>query len=362
MGHVPKIGGTMKKILFVILLGLSLFVFGACNREKYTIALITDIGDIDDKSFNQGAWEGVLEFVEGKDISYEYYKPTDQGTDEYLAAIELAVSNGAEIIVTPGYMFEDSINIAQKEYPDVKFVILDGNPANVKNGTLEANTYSILYAEEQSGYLAGYAIVKEGYTDIAFMGGMAVPAVVRFGYGYVLGADAAAQELEKQINLKYGYVDTFNESPDVKAKANALYSNGTEVIFACGGSIGQSVMSAASESNGKVIGVDVDQSSDSETVITSAMKGLSASVIYALEAYFDGKWDTVGGKSVILDAAADGVSLPMETSRFENFTTAEYNAIFSQMVSGDLVIEVDTTLDVTALPVTNTTLDVYVNE
>ncbi|HHU55772.1 MAG TPA: BMP family ABC transporter substrate-binding protein [Acholeplasmataceae bacterium] len=348
----------MKKILLFILIVLSFFVLDGCKRDKYTIALITDVGDIDDKSFNQGAWEGVLMYAEGKDVTYEYYKPTDQGTDEYLAAIDLAISNGAEIIITPGYLFEDTINIAQKQYPNVKFVLLDGSPEFVEGGTIEENTYSVLYAEEQSGYLAGYAIVKEGYRDLAFMGGMAVPPVVRFGYGFVLGADAAAQELDVNVNIKYGYVETFKEGPEVKSTAVALYNQGVEVVFACGGSIGQSVMSAASDANAKVIGVDVDQSSDSPTVITSAMKGLRESVAMALEAYFNGKWDTVGGKSVVLDASQNGVGLPMDTSRFENFTEEEYNALFKKMADGEIEINVDVD-SFNDLDVVNTTISGY---
>ncbi|HEY8445172.1 MAG TPA: BMP family ABC transporter substrate-binding protein, partial [Bacilli bacterium] len=218
----------MKRLIFLLLFAICTFILVGCKRDEYTIALITDIGDIDDKSFNQGAWEGVKEYAEGKDITYNYYEPTAQGTDEYLAAIDLAISNGAEIVVTPGYLFEEPINIAQKQYPDVKFVLLDGNPENAEDGTIEDNTFSILYAEQQSGYLAGYAAVKEGFRKLAFMGGVPVPAVVRFGYGYVLGADAAAKELGVQIEMKYGYMDTFNEGPDVKAKAESLYSTGTE--------------------------------------------------------------------------------------------------------------------------------------
>lgn len=356
----------MKKVLFLLLMFIGMFVLVGCDKDTYTIALITDIGDIDDKSFNQGAWEGVLEFVEareeaGEEITSKYYKPTAEDTDAYLAAIELAIANGAEIVVTPGYMFEEPVNIAQKENKDVKFVLLDGNPANADKGagTLEDNTYSIFYAEEQAGYLAGYAAVKEGFTKLGYLGGVAVPAVIRFGHGYVLGADAAAAELGVQVEVEYNYTNTFNADPAVLSTASSLYNGGTEVIFACGGSIGQSVMSAANSADAAVIGVDIDQSGDSETVITSAIKGLTSSVVLALEAYFDDNWDTVGGKSVSLDAAQDGVGLPMDTSRFETFTKDQYNEVFNKMVDGELVIDVDLEQDVETLETTNTTVNEF---
>src|SRR5690554_1497998 len=231
----------MKKFLFLLLMVVGMFALVGCEKDKFAIALITDIGDIDDKSFNQGAWEGVLEFVENneEEVTHKYYKPTDETVDAYIAAIDLAVANGAEIVVTPGYMFEDPINIAQESHPDVKFVILDGSPANVEDGTIEDNTYAVFYAEEQAGYLAGYAAVKEGFTKLGFMGGVAVPAVIRFGHGYVLGANDAAEELDVQVELEYTYTDSFAATPEAVATAASLYNGGTEVIFACGGEIGR---------------------------------------------------------------------------------------------------------------------------
>ena len=347
----------MKKFLFLILLLFSFVALNGCKRQEFTIALITDVGDIDDKSFNQGSWEGVLEYVEGKEVTYKYYKPTEKSNDAYLAAIDLAVANGAKILITPGFLFEDSVNIGQKRYPDIKFVILDGNPKNATNGTLENNTYSIFYAEEQAGYLAGYAAVKDGYRKLAFMGGMAVPAVVRFGHGYIIGADDAARELDVNIEMKYHYTGGFNASPEVQSTAASLYAGGTTVIFACGGAVGQSVMAAAAASSnqGKVIGVDVDQSNDSPTVITSAMKGLAPSVKQALETYFNGNWDTIGGKSVTLDAEENGIGLPITTSRFNTFTASEYNALYAKMVEGTITIEHNVE-GANQITVTNTTV------
>ena len=360
----------MKKFLVLLLMFLGLFVLAGCKKDTYTIALITDKGDIDDQSFNQGAWEGVKRYVadankdlpKAEKITYEYYRPTEATDEAYIAAIDLAVASGAKIIITPGYLFESPVNVSQTKYPEVKFVILDGNPENVvdadKNpiGTLEDNTYSIFYAEEQAGYLAGYAAVKDGYRKLGFMGGMAVPAVVKFGHGFVIGADTAAAELNVQIEIKYHYTGDFKATPDVQATAATMYSGGTEVIFACGGAVGQSVMAAAGTTY-KVIGVDVDQSGQSNSVITSATKELGNSVYQALEKFFNDEWDTIGGESVILDASEDGVGLPMDTSKFENFTQADYDIVYGKLADGTITIDHKAeTIDITQVTVTKTTV------
>ncbi|MDO5795269.1 MAG: BMP family ABC transporter substrate-binding protein [Turicibacter sp.] len=304
--------------------------------------MITDIGTIDDKSFNQGSWEGIVAYAEEHNITHEYYKPTEQSTDAYLAAIELAVQGGAKVVVTPGYLFEEPIYIAQDKYPDVKFILIDGNPHDSKyNYKTNDNTVGIIFAEEQSGYLAGYAAVKEGYTKLGFMGGMAVPAVMRFGYGFVQGADAAAKELNiDNVDVKYHYTGGFDATPEVQTLASSWYTDGTEVIFACGGAVGNSVMSAAESIEGKkVIGVDVDQSSESDTVITSAVKGLDSAVQQTLEQYYNNEFP--GGEALVLGADKDGVKLPMDTSKFTKFTQEDYDKVFKELADGKIKLQKD---------------------
>lgn len=317
--------------------------------DTYEIALITDKGNIDDKSFNQGSWEGVVEFATANNITHQYYKPEEATDAGYLAAIDLAVSGGAKVIVTPGFLFEVAVFEAQNRYPEVKFILLDGTPHTADYATYETkeNVASVLYAEEESGYLAGYAAVMDGMTKLGFMGGMAVPAVQAFGYGYLQGAEDAAKELglgDGEIEVIYHYTGNFDETDTNKATAKTMYQQGVEVIFACGGSVGKSVMAAAAESDAKVIGVDVDQRYDSETVITSATKGLGASVIQVLESiYKTDSFDTFGGKTTYFDAKNDGVGLPTEVigdanadafDRFEKFTVDQYNAVFGKLVDG----------------------------
>jgi basic membrane protein A len=213
----------------------------------------------------------------------------------------------------------------------------------------KSNVASIMYAEEQVGYLAGYAAVADGMTKLGFMGGMPVPAVQAFGYGFLQGAEAAANEMgmaDGAIKVTYHYTGNFEENDTNKSTAKTMYQEGIEVIFAAGGSVGKSVMSAASESDAKVIGVDVDQRYDSETVITSAMKGLGTSVKDVLDAiYKSNSWDTYGGKTTVYDASNNGVGLPTYVigdsnadafDRFENFDKETYEAMFNELAQGNI--------------------------
>ncbi len=354
----------MKRVLAIAMaIMLVVMSLAGCSQPAADtgaeIALITDKGNIDDKSFNQGAWEGVVAFAEAEGISHTYIKPEEASDAGYLAAIDLAVTGGAKVVVTPGFLFEVPIYEAQTKYPEVKFILLDGAPHTADYATFETkeNVASIMYAEEQSGYLAGYAAVMDGMKTLGFMGGMAVPAVQAFGYGFLQGAEDAAAELgmaDGSIKAIYHYTGNFEENDTNKATARTMYQEGVEVIFAAGGAVGKSVMSAASEAGAKVIGVDVDQRYDSETVITSATKGLAPSVISVLESiYKTDSWADFGGKTTYFNAANNGVGLPTEVigeagadafDRFSSFDKAAYDELFERLAAGE--IEVIRTIDV----------------
>ena len=345
----------MKKLLaLTLVLMLAMPFAGLAAEGTYELAMVTDLGTIDDKSFNQGTWEGIKEYAEKNNKTFHYYQPTAQSTEIYLDMIEQAVKGGAKIVVTPGFLFEEPIFIAQDMYKDVTFILIDGNPHNADYSEFrtEKNAVGIVYAEEQAGFLAGYAAVKDGYTKLGFMGGMAVPAVVRFGYGYVQGIEYAAKEMGiKDLKVNYHYTGGFEATPEAQSLAASWYADGIEVIFACGGAVGNSVMAAAETADAKVIGVDVDQSSQSKTVITSATKGLAPSVVQTLTKYYDGKFP--GGEALVLDAASDGVSLPMATSQFKTFSQADYDAIFAKLVAGEVKLLKDSDVkSVTEIPVT----------
>ena len=315
---------------------------GGGQAAGYEIALVTDKGNIDDKSFNQGAWEGVVAYAEANKITHQYYKPEEASDEGYLKAIQLAVTGGAKVVVCPGYLFEAAVYSAQTQYPDVKFILLDGEPHTPDYATYktEANTACIMYAEEEAGFLAGYAAVKDGMTTLGFEGGMAVPAVVAFGYGYLQGIEAAATELgldDGSVKVFYHYTGDFAETDANKATAKAMIQSGAQVIFGCGGSVGKSVFAAAAEGNIKSIGVDVNQKADSDTVITSAMKGLGASVQAVLASIYDNSFaEKYAGKTTYFTAANNGVGLPDDYERFTTFTKADYEAVFAKLADGTI--------------------------
>nr|WP_314458617.1 BMP family ABC transporter substrate-binding protein [uncultured Clostridium sp.] len=309
------------------------------SASGYELALVTDLGTIDDKSFNQGAWEGMKKYAEENKISYKYYQPQEGTTDSYLETIGLAIEGGAKLVVCPGFLFEEPVFLAQEQYKDVHFILLDGVPHNADYSEYktEANVMPILFQEDEPGFLAGYAAVKDGYTKLGFLGGMAVPAVIRYGYGFAEGADYAAKEMGiDNVEIMYNYTGAFAATPEAQSMAASWYQNGTEVIFGCGGAVGNSVMAAAQEKGKKVIGVDVDQSFESETVITSAMKQLSVSVYDGVKDFYDNKFP--GGETSIFSAKNDGIGLPMETSKFTKFTKEDYEKIFTELKGGKVTL------------------------
>lgn len=321
----------MKKvtILILTLILAAVTVSGCSTKKTYELALITDLGTINDKSFNQGSWQGVENYAKDNKKTYKYYQPTGESTDDYITQIDTAVQNGAKLIVTPGYKFEEAVYQAQDKYPDVKFVAIDYAPTANNVTKIASNTFSVLYAEEQSGFLAGYAIVKDGYTKLGFVGGVAVPSVIRYGLGYIQGAQVAAAEMGVKVTIKYKYTGKFVESPEIKTLAASWYTDGTEVIFSCGGGIFKSVDAAATEAGKKVIGVDVDQSGDSTNVITSAMKNLTHTVEVAIGDFYAGTFP--GGTQKVFDLTNDGVELPMDNSKFKTFTKANYDQLFADL-------------------------------
>ena len=326
---------------------------------KYHIAFVTDVGQLKDKSFNQGTWEGVKRYATENGKAYKYYQPAngDAATDDdRYDAMKAAVDGGAEVVVCAGFLQAAALEKAAKEFTDTKFVFIDGWATGL------ANVMSIDFQEEQSGYLAGYAAVQEGFTKLGFSGGGggANPACCRFGYGFVQGAQAAAAELGVNVEMKYSwaYGASFGASPDLQTMLDGWYVNGTEVIFSCGGSMCQSAFAAAGANDGYVIGVDVDQSSQSEYVITSATKGLREAVMHACDVFYSGEWDTVGGNCTTMGAAMDAVGLPTATWSLENFTVADYEALFAALKDGSVVVDKDYENGLKAENFANVTLDI----
>ena len=338
----------------------------------YSVAMITDYGDITDQSFNQTTYEACKEFCEANGLQFNYFKPAGDSDAERVAMIESAIDEGYNVVVMPGYAFAGAIKETADIYPEVTFIALDVSAGDLGDDyTLPSNLYCAVYQEELCGYMAGYAAVKLGYTKLGFLGGMAVPAVVRYGFGYVQGVDAAAKELGITVDLKYAYGNQFVGDADITAAMDTWYQGGTEIVFACGGGIYTSAAEAAAKVGGKIIGVDVDQAGiiDGDygegMTVTSAMKGLAPTVKHLLSEVVAGNFANYGGKIETLGLVSANpeenyVQIPTASTQFEDgkFTQADYEALVAAMFAGDVTVS----NDITAMPaVTNVTVEDFGN-
>ncbi len=306
---------------------------------KYEIAFVTDVGQLKDKSFNQGTYDGVKLYANNNGKSYKYYQPAngDAATDDdRYDAMKSACDNGAKVVVAAGFMQGGAIERAAKDFPDTKFVFIDGWGMGLDN------VVGIAFNEHECGYLAGYAVVKEGFEKLGFCGGGGGnnPACCRYGYGFVQGANAAAAEMGKQIEINYTwlYGASFSASPEMQTLTNGWYETGTEVIFSAGGSIFQSIVAAAAANDKFVVGVDTDQSYESDTVITSALKGIGEAASWAIGKAYDGSWASLNG-FVSLGAADGATGLPTATWSLQNYSVDEYTKMRDDVIAGKLEID-----------------------
>ena len=370
----------MKKYLALILalaMSLSLVACGGSKTEApaqtekpaetqqhaeasgadFSVAMITDYGDITDQSFNQTTYEACKAYCEANGVDFSYFKPAGDSTAERVAMVESAVDEGYTVIVMPGYAFGETIAQVADEFSDVTFIALDVSQGDLGDYTLPDNVYCAVYQEELCGYMAGYAAVKLGYTHLGFLGGMAVPAVVRYGYGFVQGADAAATETGADVTMEYVYGNQFWGDADITAYMDNWYQTlGVEAVFACGGGIYSSAAEAAQKVGAKVIGVDVDQAGiiDSKygdkMTVTSAMKGLAPTVKTMLTEIMAGNWDKYAGKVETLglvsgdDPTLNYVQLPMDTTQWtDSFTQDNYKSLVKDMFDGKITVSNDIT-------------------
>ncbi len=382
----------MKKFLTLLLVLLMIFSMAACGGSSsssddsssegvvadddsaadYRIAMITDYGDITDQSFNQTTYEACKEYCSENGLDFTYYRPSGDSTAERVAMVEMAADEGYNVIVMPGYAFAETIEEVAGDYPDIIFVALDVSSGDFSDGyEVPSNVYCAVYQEEISGYLAGYAAVKLGYTHLGFLGGMAVPAVIRYGYGFVQGAEAAAVDLGVEITIEYAYGNQFYADSDITAYMDNWYQNlGVEVVFAAGGSIYTSAAEAAAKVDGKVIGVDVDQAETIDSAygegmtVTSAMKGLAPTVKTILAEILAGNFDSYGGSIETLgmvsgdDPSLNYVQIAESTQFDENFSEDDYADLVAALYSGEITVSNDTE---NAPTLTATTLNEYGN-
>ena len=332
----------MKKILSVLLILAMVFCFASCGQQgeeeakTYEIAMVTDVGQLMDGSFNQYTWAGCEAYAADNGLNAMYYQPANGANatdDDRIAAMQAAIDGGAKVIVTPGFLQETALKAVVPNNPEVQFIFIDGWDMGYPN------LVGVSYQEEQAGYLAGYAAVMEGYTKLGFSGGGGGtnPACCRYGYGYAQGANDAAKAKGITVDMMYSWEfgSTFSGSDDLQAMINGWFTAGTEVCFMCGGTMFNSGLGAASVTDGKIIGVDVDQADAEGIVITSAMKGLKTSVETALAKLYS---EGVYGGSLVLGAKDNAVGLPADNWKLTNWTVEEYNDLFAKIVAGEVTI------------------------
>ena len=350
------------------------------ESQSMRVAMITDSGDITDQSFNQTTYEASKAYCEENNLPFNYYKPAGDTTADRVASANAAIQDDYNVIVLPGFLFGEVIVQLAEMNSDVLFVGLDVGEGDImgaaqaagKNwATIPENVFCAVYAEEIPGFMAGYAAVKEGYRHLGYLGGMAVPAVVRYGFGFAQGIDAAARELgiAKDVTLEYVYGGQFYGDQQIKASMDGWYkSRGVEVVFACGGGIYTSACDAAKDAGGKVIGVDVDQSARINKYaegmcVTSAMKGLGATVRAVLTAINGGNWAEYSGKisSLGLVSATEieknYVQLPTETWSMQHFTVDDYKALVADIFNGKQPVSDD----ISAFPAVEINVNQYPN-
>ena len=370
----------MKKlILTLVLVFCTALCLVACGSEPtdkpedkevtYKIAMVTDYGDITDQSFNQATYEGCKNWAEANKVDFKYFKPATNSDDDRIQSTKDAIAAGYNVIVMPGYAFAPTIEAVASKFADVKFIALDVakgdllaahfgkdydyNPDNEKWASyqLPANVYCAVYQEEIAGFFAGYAAVKEGFTKLGFLGGMSVPAVIRYGQGFVQGADKAAQEMDKEIEIKYVYGGQFFGDADITAVMDTWYAAGTEVVFACGGGIFTSAGEAAKKVGKYVIGVDVDQKATIDALygegmtVTSAMKGLYATVQTTLTNLItNGKWESKIENLGLVSATEvekNYVQLPVATWSMKNYKVEDYKALVGKIYNKEITVSAE---------------------
>jgi basic membrane protein A len=324
----------------------------AATSAKFKVGMVTDSGTIDDKSFNQGTWEGVKKAAQELSLDSKYLKPAGQTEADYTKEIGNLYDAGFKFIVTPGFKFETAIFKSQDKYKDAKFVLLDGSPNDGKGKTeVKSNTVNIFFAEHESGFLAGVAAalqLKEG--DAGFIGGMPIPPVQKFNWGFQQGVKYANDNLGTKITIKPEnviYQGSFDNLAAGGQLAAQMYDRGVKVIFCAAGGVGVGAIKEAKTraSGGKevwIVGVDSDQfadgvyKDDKSVILTSAMKKVNQAAYDMIKAEADGKFP--GGQTLTFDSKNNGVGLPEKNPNLTDETVTKVNDVFKKLQSGEIKV------------------------
>ena len=354
-----------KKVMALVLSALMVTGLVGCGNNNdnsadskestLKVGMITDSGTIDDKSFNQGTWEGIIEAEEKLGIEKNYLKPSGETEADYLTEIQNLYDSGYKFIVGPGFKLETAIYKAQEKYQDAKFVILDGAPMDEDGNYVVAdNTVGVYFAEEQSGFAAGVAAAVELQTgDFGFIGGMESSAVKKFNFGFQQGVAYANENLGTNVSLKdenIVYSGSFSDLALGQQLAAQMYDSGVKAIFAAAGGVGTGVITEAKTRvvNGEevwVIGVDSDQyadgiyEGDKSVILTSAIKKIDEAAYQMIEAQLNGEFP--GGQVLTFNAENDGVGIPAENPNLKDDTVTKVNEVLDGIKNGEIEVKTE---------------------
>ena len=352
-----------KKVIALVLSALMTTGLVACGNSSndssnsgegtLKVGMVTDSGTIDDKSFNQGTWEGIIEAEENLGIEKNYLKPSGETEADYLTEIQNLYDSGYKFIVGPGFKLESAIYKAQEQFKDAKFVLIDGEPNDGNGNYLVAdNTVAIQFAEQEGGFVAGVAAALELQTgEFGFIGGMESSAVKRFNYGFQQGVAYANENLGTSVSLKSEnivYSGSFTDLALGQQIAAQMYDRGVKVIFAAAGGTGMGAITEAKTRavNGEevwVIGVDSDQYADGiyegnkSVILTSAIKKVNEAAYQMIEAELNNEFP--GGQSLIFNAKNNAVGIPEENPNLSEDTVAKVNEVLEAIKNGEIEVK-----------------------
>ena len=346
---------TLMFFLFIVMTVSLLSANGSSDgemAEKMKVGMVTDAGTIDDKSFNQGTWQGILMAADEDLITEKYLKPSGTTEADYIKEIGNLYDAGYRFIITPGFKFETAIFAAQDKYPDAKFVLIDGFPhAGDWSAVVKSNTASIFFSEEQSGFIAGVATALQlGTGEAGFIGGMKIPAVQKFNWGFQQGLDYSNSQMGTNVGIQAGnvvYQGSFDNVAAGQQLAAGMFDKGVDVVFAAAGGVGIGAINEAKARarNGEevwIVGVDVDQYAEGiyegnkSIILTSAMKNLKVASYDMILAEMEGNFP--GGEIITMDSTNAGVGIPEDNPNLDDSVEEQVAEVFALMMNGQLSV------------------------
>ena len=346
--------GKWLALLLVMIMVLAVMGCGADDAvtSDLKVGMVTDAGTIDDKSFNQGTWEGVQLAARDFGLETRYLQPGGTTEADYITEIGNLVDADFTFVVCPGFKFETAIYDVQDRYPEAKFVLIDGYPHSGDwVPVVKENVVSIFFTEHESGFLAGLATALQlGEGEVGFIGGMEIPPVQLFNWGFQQGIQYANENHGTAIVMNaenFIYEGTFENVAAGQALAAAMFDKGVDAIFAAAGGVGVGAINEAKRRADEgaevwIIGVDVNQydegiyDGENSIILTSAMKYIDVAAYDMIEAELNGVFP--GGEILTFSAENYGVGIPPENPNLDAEVEAIVAEAFAAMQDGTLVV------------------------